>query len=177
MGLLEDRVRHSVIRIMQFKEHNDHALLLKGRRLPFRIENGPLQIGAPSDGVGDILCPGTRVTDRAPDTSKDTLSTTIEFSLHLLSLTRTVQLIDLKPPSSVGPRVMPSRSTKSHLRIPSTIWAPARTGEIPMLTDTIPGQRNAGVVLRIGNFDRSSRNLGQYSLGTSNVMETPMTRK
>ena len=92
MGLLEGRVRHCVIRIVQFKEHNDHALPLKGQRLPFKFENGPLQICAPSNGVGDILCPGTRVADMAPDTFKDTLSITIEFNLRLLPLTGTFNL-------------------------------------------------------------------------------------
>ena len=156
MRLLEGRVRHCVIRIIQFKEHNDHALILKGRRLPFRMENGPLQICAPSIGVGNILCPGTRVTDRAPDTSKDILSITIEFSLHLLSSAGSLQLVDLKPPSSVGPRVIPFWSTESQPRIPHTGCAPARIGEVPWLTYAILRQRNARVVLRNSNFGRSS---------------------
>lgn len=74
-------MKHRVIRIIRFKEHNDEALLLKGRRLPFKIENEPLQICAPIKSVGGILCSRTRVADTAPDAAADTLSTTIGFSL------------------------------------------------------------------------------------------------
>lgn len=177
MGLLEGRVRHCVIRIIQFKEHNDHAVLVKGRRLPFRMENGPLQICALSNSMGGILCSGTRVADSAPDISQDTLFTTIEFSLHLLSFTGTVHRVDLKPPNSVGPRVLPSWSTKSPLRISSTIWAPAKTGESSMLPDEFQDKEILGIVLRISNFDGRSRIFDQCCSGTSNVMMTAITRK
>ena len=173
MGLLEGRVRHCVIRIVQFKEHNDHALRFKGQRLPFNFENEPLQICAPSNGEGDILCPGTRIAHMAPDTFRDTLSTTIVFSLH----TGTVPLWNLKPQSSFGPGVLSFRSTENQVGIPSTIWAPARSGEAPMLKDAIPEQRNAAVAPCISNRGQSIRILDQHSLGTSNCLEVLMTRK